>query len=82
MDLAPFKCLFWNTNDSVLKLMVSITSDVSLWYRSCYRNMLHYDNGNKCRKLTTIQSRYWLSLRALTWLEKLKNLSSNFEQIA
>ena len=47
---------------------------------SCYINMLSYDNNNKCRKITTLskqgffylQSRYWLSLRALTYLEKLR----------
>ena len=28
MEWAPFKCLFWNVNDSVLKVMVSVTSGV------------------------------------------------------
>lgn len=46
----PFNCLFWNVNDSILKLMVYITSDVFLWYRPSYKNMLNYDNGNQCRK--------------------------------
>ena len=42
MEWAPFKSLlFWNANDSVAKLMISITSgvslwDVSLWDRPCY----------------------------------------------
>ena len=53
MEWAP-KCLFWNVNDSIVKLMVSIASGVSLRYRACYRNMLNYDNDNKYRKLTTI----------------------------
>ena len=35
--------------DSVVKLMVSITNGVSLWYRPCYKNILNYDNDNKCR---------------------------------
>ena len=26
MEWASFKCLFWNANDSVLKLIVSVTS--------------------------------------------------------
>ena len=26
VEWAPFKCLFWNVNDSIVKLMVSITS--------------------------------------------------------
>ena len=33
IELAPFECLFWNDNGSVLRLMVSITSGISLWYR-------------------------------------------------
>ena len=28
IELAPFKCLFWNYNDSVLELMISTTSDI------------------------------------------------------
>ena len=31
--------------------MVSVTDDVSLWYRPCYKNMLSYDNENKCQRL-------------------------------
>ena len=54
IEWAPFKRLFWNANDSVAKLSVSITSGVSLWYRPRYENVLNYDNGNKCQKLTTM----------------------------
>ena len=49
--------LFWNANDSIVKLMLSIASgfscdtDLGLNY---YKNMLNYDNDNKYRKLTTI----------------------------
>ena len=53
-EWVPFKCLYWNTNDLYIKLMFSITSSVSLWYRPCYKNIWNYDNDNKCRKLTTI----------------------------
>ena len=28
--MSTIKCLFWNVNDSVVKLMVSVTSGVSL----------------------------------------------------
>ena len=28
MELAPFRYLFWNSNDSILKLMISTTSDI------------------------------------------------------
>ena len=45
---APFKCLFWNANDSIVNLMVS------LGYSSCYKIMLNNDNDNKWRKVTTI----------------------------
>ena len=40
--------------------MVTITGGVSLWYRPCYKNMLNYDNDNKCLKVTTIKSRFSL----------------------
>ena len=43
---STIKCLFWNANGSVVKLMVSIISGVSLWYRPCYKNMLNYDNSD------------------------------------
>ena len=36
MKWAPFKSLFWNTNDSIAELTISFTSGVSLWDRSCY----------------------------------------------
>ena len=47
-------CPFWYPNDSVAKLMISIRSGVSLWYRPCYKNMLNYDKDNNIWKLTTI----------------------------
>ena len=47
MKWASFKCIFWNANDSAVKLMVFITSDISLQYRPCYKNMLNYDSDNK-----------------------------------
>ena len=28
MELAPFKCLCWKSNDSILRLMISTTSDI------------------------------------------------------
>ena len=37
MEWAPFKCLFCTANDSIAKLMVSITSGVSSWYKPCYK---------------------------------------------
>ena len=35
MECAPFKCLFWNINDSIANLTISFTSGVSLWDRPC-----------------------------------------------
>ena len=58
MEWSPFKCLFWNANDLIVKLVVS------LWYILCYRNMLNYDNDKKCRKLTTIQKYIFFGCRA------------------
>ena len=46
MDWTQFKCLFWNANDSLEKLMVSVSSGVSLWYRTCYKNISNYDSDN------------------------------------
>ena len=43
---STIKCLFWNANDSIVKLMVSVITGVSLWYRPRYKNMLNYDNDN------------------------------------
>ena len=54
MKCAPFKCLFWNGYGLVVKLMVSIKSTVSLWYRPFYKNMLNYGNDHKCQKITAI----------------------------
>ena len=49
---APLKCLFWNANDWTVKFMVSITSDISLCYRLCYKNMINYNST--CWKPTAI----------------------------
>ena len=54
MEWVEFKSLFWNANGPVLKLTIFIISGVSLWYRSWYKNMLNYDNDDKCIKPTTI----------------------------
>ena len=54
MELAPFNCLFWNTDNLNVNLMVSVKSGVSLSNRLCYKTMLNYENNNKCRKLNTI----------------------------
>ena len=46
MECAPLKYLFGNASDSIVKLMISITSGVSFWYRPSYKNMLNYDSEN------------------------------------
>ena len=73
-----WNCLFWNTNDSIVKLMFSIVSGVSLRCRPCYKNMLNHDNDDIAKTFNNIkvaflwlQNRYWLSLLALIYLEKL-----------
>ena len=53
MEWAPFKSLFWNTNNSTAKLTISFTSDVYLWDGPSYQNMLIYDSDSKCLKLMT-----------------------------
>ena len=79
MEWALFKCLFWNANDLIVKLMVSITSGVSLWYRPCYKNVKLRQRQQMPKICDSIKvdflwlkSRYWFSLRGLTWLENLR----------
>ena len=54
-EMSANKCLIWNADDSIVKLMISITSGVSSWYRPCYNNILNYDRASKFLKLTAIQ---------------------------
>ena len=54
MKWTPLKNLFSNWNDSLVNLMVSIASNVSLWYGPYYKYMLNYDNESKCQQITTI----------------------------
>ena len=76
MEWAPLECLLWNANESVVKLMVSIPSGVSLWYRPCYKNMLDYDNTTNVVNYNNIkvdflwlQNRYWLLFPVTTCLD-------------
>ena len=46
MEWVPLKYLFGNASDSIVKLMISITSGVSFWYRPSYKNMLNYESEN------------------------------------
>ena len=63
--------------------MISITSDVSLWYKSCCKNKLNYDNDNKWKKLTAIKNRFSLIVEQMlafflsTCLEKLRIFQMN-----
>ena len=54
IEWASFKSLFWKTNDSITNLTISFTSNLSLWDRPCYQNMLIYESDGKCRKPTTV----------------------------
>ena len=51
MEWAPFNCLFWKANHSILKLMTSISSGVSWWYRPCYKNIWNYDKTKNAENL-------------------------------
>ena len=42
-------------NYSIVNSMVSMISEVSLWYRPYYKDILSRENDNKCRKLMTIK---------------------------
>ena len=44
--MSTIKCLFWNANNLIAKLMASDITGVSLWCRPCYKYILNYDNDN------------------------------------
>ena len=46
----PFRMLFCNTNDTLVKLKISITSGISLPDKTCYQNTLIYDSDKKTQK--------------------------------
>ena len=54
MEWVPFKSPFWNASDLFANFMISVTRGVSLWCRTCLKDMLNSDNGNKYRKFTTV----------------------------
>ena len=62
--------------------MISITSDVSLWYKSCCKNILNYDN-NKWKKLKAVKNRFSLIAEQMltfvlsTCLDKLRIFQTN-----
>ena len=77
--MSTIKCLFWNANDSIVKLMVSITIGVSLWYRPCYKNMLNDDNDNWFSLIVE----QILAFPSNTYLvRKVRSLPPNFKRIA
>ena len=68
MEWAPFKSLFWRTNDSIANLTISFTRDVSFWDRHL---LLKYVNSWQRQRMPKtydnikldflwLQSRYWL----------------------
>ena len=76
-------------NYSIVNSMVSMISEVSLWYRPYYKDILSRENDNKCRKLMTIKNRFSLILeRRLAFdsisnlVREVKNLSPDFKGIA
>ena len=54
MEWAPVENLFWNANDSIVKLVILVINGVPFWDRLCYENSLNYDIIIKCLKLATI----------------------------
>ena len=58
--MSIIKCLFWNANDSIAKLMASITSNSSLWDRLCYQNVLDYNSGINKKNLQQYKSKFSL----------------------
>ena len=89
MEWAPFKCLFWNANDSIIKLTVPITSGVPLWYRPCYKNMLNYDSDTDAENLRPYKSRFSLIVEQIlafasstNLIRGVKSLYPKFKRIA
>ena len=80
---APFNCLFWNANDSVVKLMVSIKSDVSLRYRPCNENMLnHAENLRQNKSRFSLNVEQILAFDSSTdMVKEIKKWSPNFNRI-
>ena len=68
--------------------MVSITGGASLWYRPSDKNMLNFDNDNKCWKqqcksrFSLIAEQILASASSTNLIRKVKNLSLIFKQIA
>ena len=79
MVWAPFKCLFWNANHTIVKLMVSITSDDSSRYKPCQKI-----NGTNVENLHRNKSRFSLIVAIVSGINldrEVKNLSPNFKRI-
>ena len=86
-EWGPIKSLFWDTNDSIPNLTISLTSGFSLWDRPCYQNMSIYDNDNRCWNLTTkyfflITEQLLAFVSHPNMVSKVKKISPNFKQIA
>ena len=88
--MSTVRCLFWNANDSMVKLMVSVTSTVSFWYRLCYKKYLKLRQRQQIqKKLRQYKTRFSLTVKqildfsASTYLfRKIRNLPTNFKGIA
>ena len=89
IEWTSYTTLFWNTNDSVTNLMISFASDLSLWGRPWYKNILIYGSVSKCQNRTTkIISISLIVEQILAFASspkifgEVKNPSLNFRQIA
>ena len=89
MEWEPYKSLFWKENDSIVKLMVSITRDISLWYRPFYEIFWIMTTITNAENVRQYKSRFSLIVEQIlaftlsTNLDKeVKNFSTNFKWIA
>ena len=89
MEWEPYKSLFWKENDSIVKLMVSITRDISLWYRPSYEIFWIMTTITNAENVRQYKSRFSLIVEQIlaftlstNFDKEVKNFSTNFKWIA
>ena len=81
--------LFCNTNDTLVKLKISITRAISLPDKTCYQNTLIYDSDKKTQKnLQQYKSKFSVIVEVIlafassnTLVREAKNKSPAFKDI-
>ena len=92
MQWAPFKNLFWNTNEPAVMPIISITSGVSSWDRSCIcwqilicQIMTAITNAENLRQYQSrffwSQNRYRLFSSCTNLVREVKIISSNLKRV-